>query len=45
MHDDQVEFRNGDLRGVPAGIRPGTTQDVAGQVVPVDAETQKVISS
>jgi len=43
VHDDKMEFHNGDLRGVPAGIRPGTTQDVAGQAVPMDADAQQVI--
>jgi len=31
------------LRGVPAGIRPGRTQDVAGQAVPMDPGAQQVI--
>src|SRR5438046_6556769 len=43
VHDDKMEFHNGDLRGVPAGIRPGTTQDVAGQAVSMDADAQQVI--
>ena len=34
---------NGALRGVPAGIRPGRIQDVAGQAVPMDPGAQQVI--
>jgi hypothetical protein len=42
VHDNQMEFHKGDLRSVPSGIRPGTTQDVAGQAIPM-ADAQQVI--
>ena len=42
VHDNQMEFHSGDLRIVPTGIRPGTTQDVAGQAIPM-ADAQQVI--
>jgi hypothetical protein len=42
VHDNQMEFHSGDLRIVPTGIRPGTTQDVAGQSIPM-ADAQQVI--
>jgi len=42
VHDDQMEFHKGDLRSVPSGIRPGTTQDVAGQAIPM-ADARQVI--
>ena len=43
LDDDRMEFHNGDLRGIPAGIRPGRTQDVAGQADPMDHGAQQVI--
>lgn len=43
VHDDRMEFHNGDLRRVPAGIRPGRTLDVAGQDIPRDVDVQQVI--
>ena len=43
VQDDRMEFHNGDLRSVPAGIRSGRTQDVAGEAVPMDAGAQQVI--
>jgi len=43
VRDDQTEFHSTDLRRVPSGIRPGVTQDVAGQDVPRDQGAQQVI--
>ena len=43
VDDDRMEFHNGDLRSITAGIRPGRTQDVAGQAVPMDHGAQQVI--
>ena len=43
VQDDRMEFHNSDLRSVPAGIRPGRTQDVAGEAVPMDPGAQQVI--
>jgi hypothetical protein len=43
VHYDRMEFHSTDLRPVPSGIRPGGTQDVAGQDVPRDQDAQQVI--
>ena len=43
VHDDRMEFGNSDLRRVSAGIRPGRTQDVAGQDIPRNPDAQQVI--
>jgi len=43
VHDDRMEFHQSDLRSVPSGIRPGGTQEVAGQDIPRDRDAQQVV--
>jgi len=43
VHPDGMEFHKGDLRTLPAGLRPGRTRIVAGEPVAVDPSTQQVI--